>query len=103
VYRLGKSPASQALNVQIFDCNYSEVLDKPEGELILKLVPLILNPLVNLLQQRNGFTATVRASLTTCNFTLGTPQLCFRSLSTARQVALNFEIAISSNINLLPK
>jgi hypothetical protein len=51
VYRLGEHAACQAFDVQIFDRNCSEVLYQPEREFVLKLVPLVLNTLVNLLQQ----------------------------------------------------
>src|SRR5271165_2086266 len=77
VYRLGKHTASQAFYVQIFDSDCPEALHQPECELVLKLVPLVLNPLVNLLQQLHRFAAAVRTLLTTSDLTLGTPQLRF--------------------------
>src|SRR5208283_4030136 len=42
-YRLGEHATSQALDVQIFDGNYTEVLDQPERKLVLKLVSLVLD------------------------------------------------------------
>jgi hypothetical protein len=77
VYRLGEHAACQAFDVQIFDSNCSEVLYQPEREFVLKLVPLVLNTLVNLLQQPHRFAATVRAFLATSNLTLSTAQFRF--------------------------
>ena len=72
LYRLGEHSTSQALDVQIFDGHYTEVLDQPERKLVLKLVSLVLDSLVNLLQQCRRFTTTMRTLLTTGNFALGT-------------------------------
>jgi hypothetical protein len=80
VYRLGEHAACQAFDVQIFNRNYTEVLDKPERKLVLKLMSLVLDSLVNFLQQRNSFTATVRAFPAASNLALSTAQLRFRSL-----------------------
>jgi hypothetical protein len=80
MYRLAEHPPSQALDVQILYRDGSEILRQPERELVLKLMPLILNSLVNFLQQRNRFTMTVGTFLTACDFALSTAQLCFRFL-----------------------
>lgn len=84
VYRLGKHSTRQASNVQIFDTKQSEVLDQPERELVLKLIPLVLDSLVNLLQQLNSLAAAVRAFLASSNFTLSTAQFRFRLLIPTR-------------------
>jgi hypothetical protein len=77
VYRLGEHTACQAFDIQIFDRNYTEVLDQPERKLVLKLMPLVLDSLVNFLQQHHRFSAALRTFLATSNFTLGTSQLRF--------------------------
>jgi hypothetical protein len=50
VYRLSEHSASQALDVQIFGSNYTEILHQPERKLVLQLVPLVLDSLVDFLQ-----------------------------------------------------
>jgi hypothetical protein len=70
VYRLGEHAACQALDVQVFDSHASEVLYQPEREFVLKLVPLVLNTLVNLFEQPHRFAAAVGAFLATSNLAL---------------------------------
>jgi hypothetical protein len=70
VNRLGEHAASQAFDIQVFDNNRSEILNQPERQTMLELVPLIPDSSVNFLEQRNRFTPTLRAFLAARNLSL---------------------------------
>jgi len=70
VNRLGEHAASQAFDIQVFDNNRSEILNQPERQTMLELVPLIPDSSVNFLEQCNRFTPTLRAFLAARNLSL---------------------------------
>ena len=70
VNRLGEHAASQAFDIQVFDNNRSEILNQPERQTMLQLVPLIPDSSVNFLEQRNRFAPTLRAFLAARNLSL---------------------------------
>ena len=78
VNRLGKHAASQALGLQVFDNNRSEVFNQPERKAMLKLIPLIPDSSVNLWKQGNRFVPPVRALLAACNLSLRSTKTGFR-------------------------
>lgn len=70
VNRLGEHAASQAFDIQVFDNNRSEILNQPERQTMLELVPLIPDSSVNFLEQCNRFAPTLRAFLAARNLSL---------------------------------
>jgi hypothetical protein len=84
VHRLGQHSTGHALDLQILDHDGSVILDQPEREAMLKVVSLIPDSSVNLLQQHHGFTTPMRTFLATGDFALGTPEASLALLIPSR-------------------
>ena len=82
VYRFRKHPTGQTFYVQVFDKNYSVVVDDLSRQLMLKFVALVEHFVVNLGYQANRFLPSLGKPLTTRDSTFGSTKTLLRPLGT---------------------
>ena len=84
VNTFSEHPSRQAFDIQIFNCDNSEVINQPATNLVMKVSTLIGDVLMNLAKQDHSFATTVRAFLSTSYFALSASQFRLRFSIPAR-------------------